>query len=748
MVSPFLVTPFFTLLLAKFGRIGGAASAEAAAAASHHGRKVQGGFPGTPGINGGGWQWHGCSPSQCYNEEYNACFHITSYECKNNPGGSGLLLVTPPPTPRPVVARIETENPILFRLLNVVDDYILSPSDRARILSKIRALIEETLDDSWELISNEIPGEYTGSSTRRLQSSSLRGGNKRKLYETLYLPVIVTVRGREDMSDMSRLFILQAMRNKLNMLLMYLKSLDANAFASVQLSVGELDLSDIGGPIVAPIPSLRPTIPPVQSTNTNTEETNNNSSVGTKASAPGEVTPTGTPSWVWGIIAAVCIGAVICLLCCLCRARAGWCLCCTDCGSCSKRKRDKKAQKRSDVDALALALGNNLAAAPRYSKYDDGGRYEKRGVHESRRQSEMGRRRSDEVRRHGDRRRSAPKGRRRRQSDGKRTRNDGYDSSGNSSRNHRSDRRRPSRPVAKRSLGMMGKEIALEEMDMIEEGSKVEPEHDKLVLAALPASFPTHHQGQDPVADQNALVVYDDEQIRFTLEPEGSMIDDVPKPEATAIVLFNPPKEPEGGLAETPRRKPSRKYHHDKDNIYVCSSEELPRDVRDKKCNYTEKPQDDRRPSRRRGSYSDKLKKSLSFRGKEDERNDDFGYYDGVQATLTTESDSESRERRKKSKKKKKKKSKDRSSSHRRHESNKVSSNNNDGPWIDIENGETPSIVTTPPEAEESDPQDHSPSKSPTTRRRTPQSRLFSSFRLFKDGNDLEGSDNESVEHC
>ena len=210
MVSPFLIiitlTLFFTLLLLLadyFGRIGGAA----AAAASHHGRKVQGNSPGNG--DGGGWQWQGCSPSQCYYEEYNACFHITSYECKNNPGGSGLLLVTtPPPTPRPVVARIETENPILFRLLNVVDDYILSSSDRARILSKIRALIEETLDDSWELISNEIPGEYTGSSTRRLQSSSLRGGNKRKLYETLYLPVIVTVRGREDMSDMSRLFIL------------------------------------------------------------------------------------------------------------------------------------------------------------------------------------------------------------------------------------------------------------------------------------------------------------------------------------------------------------------------------------------------------------------------------------------------------------------------------------------------------------------------------------------------------------
>jgi len=204
---------------------------------------------------------------------------------------------------------------------------------------------------------------------------------------------------------------------------------------------------------------------------------------------------------------------------------------------------------------------------------------------------------------------------------------------------------------------MIEKELAREEMDMIEEGMKVETERNEPVLAAPPA-YPTaiHNQGQDPVAYQNALVVYDDEKARFTLEPEGPKIDDVPKPVTAAVVLFNPPKEPEGGLAETPRRKP-RNYHHDKDEIYVCSPDELPNYVRDKYGNHTERPQDLPRPSRRkRRSYTDKLKESFSFKRKEGQRNyDDFGDdYNGVQAALETESDSESRERRRRKSKKKK----------------------------------------------------------------------------------------------
>lgn len=729
-VTPFfLVTILLTLLLTDLGRVGGATVPSAAS--SHHGRKAQGNFNNFPGTNGGGWQWQGCGPNQCYRQDYNQCFHSTSYECTNQPE---FVAATPPPTPQPVTQRIVTESPILFRLLNVAGDYVFSSSDRAKILSKIRAVLEEQLDASWEIISVESPGEYMGG--RRL-TSSLRGGNKRRrLNNTLYIPVVVTLRGRQDMSDMARLFILQALRNKLNIFLMYIKSLNANAFRTLQLSVNELNLADVvefGGPTVG-----------IQSTNT---ETNSSTETKTTVEAPS----TGTPFWVWLIVAAVCIPLVICLLLCMCRA--GWCLCCTECGSGFKRKRDTKedyelqkqlaierwrqqpVQKSRDDDGL-----DDLVAVARYGN-SNGGRYEKRDVNESRRQHDVRRTRSDGARRHGERRRG-DNGRRRhgerRRGDGKRrTRSDGYVSSGNSNMNyHQSDRPRPSRPVVKRSLSKIEQEIAQAEMNSIDGGSEVETKQDEPVVAALPvpASFATQNHGKDPPVEyHNALVVYDDEQIRFTLEPEAPKIEDVPKPESTALVLFNPPKEPEGDIAETPPKKSSRHYHYDKDKIYVCSPDELPRDVREKTANHSEKPQDRQRSSRRkRRSYSDKLKESFTFKRKDGQRNnDDFQDYDGVQATLGTESGSESIERRKKSKKKnrKKKKSKHRSSSHKRHDSSVAS--------IDIENESSPSIVTAPPESD----QDHPPSKSPSS-----QSRLFSSFRRFKSSNDSEGSDDESVE--
>jgi hypothetical protein len=404
-----------------------------------------------------------------------------------------------------------------------------------------------------------------------------------------------------------------------------------------------------------------------------------------------------------------------------------------------ERWRHQPVQIRSNGDAHGNLVG--------VSRYDNtgGGRYEKGDVYISRGQSQR-------MRRHGDERQSAPVGRRhgdRRRSDGKRRQTDGYVSNGqNSNRNNREIDvlRRPSRPVAKRSLSVIEKELAREEMDMIEEGRmKVESEHDVSVLASPPVyQTVTRKQGQDPSAYQNALIAHDDDKTRFTMEPEGTKIDDMPKPETTAIVLFTPPKEPEGGLAETPRRKPSRKYHHDKDMIYVCSPDDLPRDVRDKYGNHTEKPRDLRTPSRRkRRSYSDKLKESFRLMRKEGQSNDGFVGNDDLHAALGSEGDSESRKKRMKIKKKKEtRKSNHRSLSHQRHESN-----GDDGLWINIVNGSTPSILTTPPEI---DLQAHTPSRFPEERpprKRLSQNRLFSSFRR-SDENDLEFSDDESVQHC
>ena len=708
---PFYVVVIITIffgLLADLGRAGGSAAAtQSSASKHHHGRQAQGNsqLPGTSGA--GGWQWTGCGPSQCYREDFNLCFHSTSWECKNKPEPT---TVTPPPSPRPVTRWIETENPILIRLLNVAADYKLSSMDRAQIRSKVRALLDEELDDAWEILRVESPlGQYMGD--RRLQSS---WGNTRRLNKTLYIPIVVTLRGREDMADMSLMFILQALRNRLNILLTYIRSLNASAFSSLQLTMDELNLADVvnvvevgGGPTV----NIQTTVP-----NTNTE---------TKSSV--EAPPSGTPWWVWLIVAAVLISVGICLLMCMCKA--GWFLCCTEC-SCFKRKRDTKrdyelqkqlaierwrqqpVQKRRDGDALS-----GLVAVAHYGE-SAGGRHEMR---EGRRHLDERRTRSEGGRRHRDRRRGDHGRRRhhggRRRGDGKgRTRSDGYASRGN----HESDKARGARPVAKRSLSMIEKEIALEELNMIEGGSEVETQHgEPPVVAALPVPpyLSIRSRGKDPsVENQNALVVYDDEQIRFTLEPEAPKIDDVPEPETTAVVAFNPAKEPEGDIAEIPRKKSSRHFHYDKDVIYVCSPDELPENVRKSMANRQEKPQDRQRSSRRkRRSYGDRFKESFTFGN--GRRNDDhYDEYDEVQLP-GTESDSESVERRKKEERKKKKKNKHRSSSHRRHER-----------------------VESEPESD----QDQHFSK--PSLRRLSSSHLFSSIRRFKGSNEIDGSDVESID--
>jgi hypothetical protein len=395
-LSSSLTLLFFAVFLTDFLRIRGAAEA---AATTLHG--------GTAEVNG-------CGTNQCYSPVYGLCFHSTSYECTsllNNPRPRPQEMgLTRSPTPRPIVHMIKTENPILLQLNNVADNYILSASDRERILSKIEALLDE-LDESFEVISVKSPGKCVGK--RRLQPS-LRGGNKRRLNKKIYIPAIVTVCGREDMSDMSRLFILQALRDRLNVLLKYLKSLDAYAFRSVQLGVEELNLANIGIG--------------TGTDGTGTDETPSSDS--------------GTPSyWVWIItVALACLAVGICLLCCICRA--GPYISC-DCGSClGSRKPDTNKDYQKKQNQLAEIM--YLARVSRYGNYE--------GV----RDDIYGRRKeSTMVRRHSDRRR-------RRHGDWRRCDSLDYDyvkrrrHDESESRNHQNQSQsdRSSRPVATRSRSM------------------------------------------------------------------------------------------------------------------------------------------------------------------------------------------------------------------------------------------------------------------------------------------------------
>lgn len=738
------------------------AMASMPSAASHHGRQAQW-VPITSSEQ--------CGSSQCYyssnTSQYAGCFHITSRECtvllqeqlqqgqqsSSTPVGA---TVTPPPTPNPITQMVQSEIPILLRLLNAPEDYILSPSDRAKILNKMWALLDEELDDSWEIMNVEFPGQYIGGA-RRLQSS-LRGENRRRLSNVLYIPVVITLRGREVMSGMALDFILQAFRNKLDALLMYIKSLDPDALSNLQLSelsVDKMDLDDVDEGVRGPTLVIKSTD---SSTSTKTEtnsSTETTISVGTQSTGAAS---TGPPYWVWLIVAFVIIPLIICLILFMCRA--GWCLCC----GCFNKKRDSKEEyelqkqlaierwrqqpvkKRRDLDPLDDLVNGR-----------DG--YESRRERDVRREHHS--RRGDHGRRrHGDRRH-------------------------NDRRNHQDNGSRRVKPVAKRSLSMIEKEIALAQLKLIEAGSEVETKYDEPVVAArpvpsYPAYLPTQNHGNDPSVatdNQNAVVVYDDEQIRFTMEPEGQKIDDVPKPVTTAVVLFNPPKEPEGSTLATPRRKSGRYYRHEKDEVYVCSPDELPPDVREKTGKYAQDhPRSSRSRRKPRRSYSDRLKESFTFiradtrtnNGDSDdeddvpppdvqERTEDRqrssrrkrrSYTDRLRESFTfmradvveTE-DSEEIERREKQRKREerkkrrsKKKRSNRSSSHKRHDESVPDP-------IDVESGSRPvSIATRPPDSDQDDALKRSMIS------RLSQSPIFSSFRRVPYGNGVESLDDESDE--
>eukprot|EP00986_Skeletonema_menzelii_P013867 scaffold8526_cov144-Skeletonema_menzelii.AAC.14 len=468
----------------------------------------------------------GCLPSQCFIEQYAECFHRTSFECVNLLHGEFTATVTPPPSPPPVpvtqtkpptpgpsprpVTQTPTkaqrtqifEIPILVRLLNVAEDYILSARDLERYLRIIRGVLDEALDDPWEIIRVEYLGEYVGE--RRLQSS-LRGGDSfRRLSKTLYLPVLVTLRGEEDLSGTARTltFILQLMRNKLSVLLSRIKSLNPNAFRNLQLSVEELNVVDVASSNAnasGPIEGIQSTnIAPSTSTETNDYSTSFSSSEG-------------SPFWVWLIVTSICICMSFILFMCMCR------------------KFSVKSRDRVTKDEYPTP--NQLAMLHGYgNSYGD--KHEQKAKYETKRQNVANHRR---VR-----------------SEGARTRRHGSSSSSSSSRKRSDERKRHDTKTKRQSSRKIRRRsdedayISNEDVDMdvfCGHRSSIQKEHERALVAlpprrasfgaatattamTLPSRRASFSDALTTIHKHDALVVYDDEKIRSSLEPEGSKIED------------------------------------------------------------------------------------------------------------------------------------------------------------------------------------------------------------------------------
>ena len=226
------------------------------------------------------------------------------------------------PTTRPVTQTQIFEIPILVRLLNVEEDYILTASDRTRYLDIVKWVLDRTLDDPWEILRLEYVGDYFEERRRRLQSSLLRGRDSdRRLYKTIYLPVLVTLRGEGDSSDIARIitFILQILRNNLSILLARFKSLNSNAFRNLQLIVEELNLANIAGSSGSGTTNINGQgTQPINTIILNATTSTNTSEETTKTTSSDGV----APFWVWLIVAIVFICICIVIFVCMSRKRS------------------------------------------------------------------------------------------------------------------------------------------------------------------------------------------------------------------------------------------------------------------------------------------------------------------------------------------------------------------------------------------------------------------------------------------
>ena len=523
----FIVATLNVLLTDSLERVVGAEPASSAATVSQQvqrqrqgrNRKTRAQRQGNPSST------TGCLLSQCFIEQYAECFHKTSFECVNLLHGEfSATRVTPPPTPRPIVPVTQAEPPtpnpsprpviqtptqtkrthifeipILVRLLNVEEDYILSASDRTRFLSIIQWVLDEALDDPWKIMRVAYLGEYVGE-RRRLQSSLRRRNSIRRLNKTLYLPVLVTLRGEGDSSDIAWTvsFILQVMRNNLNVLLARFKSLDPNAFRNLQLSVEELNLANVAS-------TSKPT-EGIQSTDAVTNTQTNEETTTSTSSSSNEV----APFWVWLIVAAVCICICFVIFMCMCRK------CCV-----KSRNRVTKDDEYQIPNQLAVLYGNyGNSNGDRKQQYLGNSRRENVMVHSLRRsRSEGASRRSSGKRRQSDRKV-------RRSSDG-----DGYISSGDVDMNRLSRRRSSTSVEQERALAVLPPRQASFSATSATKTDALPPRRASFDDANI--ATPRRRQSKDlPPAieyqgQEYALVVYDAAQTQRSFEPEGLNIEEM-----------------------------------------------------------------------------------------------------------------------------------------------------------------------------------------------------------------------------
>jgi len=158
-----------------------------------------------------------------------------------------------------VVEMEVTEHPVQLTFQNVPTGYRLSAGNRASIIRYVKDLVDDNIDESFELI--EVA--YAGSDRNRNLISPMPHHTRR--LDALSLPLRVTVKGPANESDFALSYVMDVLEDHEQDIARKLKSLDWDAFKNVGLSTGTYDSNDITES-VSEIKEMETTVHPVQLT--------------------------------------------------------------------------------------------------------------------------------------------------------------------------------------------------------------------------------------------------------------------------------------------------------------------------------------------------------------------------------------------------------------------------------------------------------------------------------------------------
>jgi len=124
---------------------------------------------------------------------------------------------------------------------NMLMGYRFTDKMRSKIIKFVEDQIEKSLDESLELIEVVYGGRvirYGEDRSRFLQQFT-------ETFDTKILPIMVTVNGQVEVSELATLYIMEAIQNRMQQIESFIKSLDRDAFKDALIELELFDPNDV-----------------------------------------------------------------------------------------------------------------------------------------------------------------------------------------------------------------------------------------------------------------------------------------------------------------------------------------------------------------------------------------------------------------------------------------------------------------------------------------------------------------------